>query len=114
MFHRRNSLPPRPVQWTLGHLMIVIALSALGLGLFRLSLPMRLILLFSTGLAVCPLFLARRGYKLIDIVSVLAIALLTIGFLLPAMVQTRFRTAGQRTIPIRVPASFYSFLFGDR
>ena len=44
----------------------------------------------------------------------MAVALLTIGFLLPAMVQTRIRTAGQRTFPIKVPTSVYSLLFDDR
>ena len=114
MFHRRVSWPPRPVQWTFCHMMIAIALAALGLGLYRLSLTTRLILLFSAALAFAPRFLARRGYKLTDIVTVLAIVLLVIGFLLPAMVQTRFQTAGQRTIPIQIPADPYTFLFGDR
>jgi hypothetical protein len=110
---RRNGWPVGPLQWNLAHLMTVIALAALGLGLFRLSLAMRLTLLISSGLVLGPPLLARRGYKLIDIVFVLAIAALTMAFLLPAMAQTRIRTAGQRTLPIKVPASFYSFLFGD-
>jgi hypothetical protein len=114
MFHRRNWRPTRPIQWTLAHLMIVIALVSLGLGLFRLSMPMRLIVLVSAGMALGPLFLARIGYKLVDIIAVLAIVLLAVGFVLPAMVRTRIQTAGQRTIPITVPASFSSFLFGDR
>jgi hypothetical protein len=114
MVHRRNWWPVRPLQWNLAHLMTAIGLAALGLGLFRLSPAMRLTLLFSAGLVLGPPLLARRGYKLIDIVFVLAIATLTMAFLLPAMAQTRIRTAGQRTIPIEVPTSFYSFLFGDR
>jgi hypothetical protein len=44
----------------------------------------------------------------------MAIVLLTIGFLLTAMVQTRVRTDGQRTFPIKVPESMYSLLFDDR
>ena len=114
MFHRRDSWPPRPLQWPLSHLMLAIALSAAGLGLSRLSLPMLLLLSFSAVLSLGPLFLARKGFKLVDIVAVLAIALVTIGFLLPVMVQTRIRTAGQRTFPIRVPDNLHSFLFGDR
>ena len=76
--------------------------------------PSRLILLFSSGLILGPPLLARMGYKLIDIVAVLAIALLAMAFLLPAMAWTRSRTAGQRTFPMKVPVSYYSFLFGDR
>ncbi len=114
MFARRTPWPPRPVQWTLGRFMIVIALTALGLGLFRLSLTTRWILLFSAVLALGPRFLARRGYKLTDIVTVLAIILIVMGFLLPVMVQTRARTAGQRTIPIHIPADFHGFLFGNQ
>jgi hypothetical protein len=114
MFHRRIPWPPRPVQWTLGRLLIVIALTALGLGLIRLSVATRWVLLFSTGLALGPRFLARKGYTLTDIFTVLAIVLLVTVFLLPAMVQARFQSAGRRTIPIRVPADFYTFLFGDR
>jgi len=36
MFPRR--WPPRPVQWTLGHLMVVVVICALVLALSRLSM----------------------------------------------------------------------------
>jgi hypothetical protein len=94
--------------------MIAIAIGAVGLGLSRLP-PWMLALLFVTaGLALGPPLLARKGLKLLDIVAVLAIALLTIGLLLPAMVQTRFRSAGQRTLPVSIPTGLYSFLFDGR
>ncbi len=73
-----------------------------------------IVLAFVTGLILGPLLMARRGFRLMDIATLMAVALLTIGFLLPAMVQTRVRTAGQRTFPIKVPTSVYSLLFDDR
>jgi hypothetical protein len=112
MFTRR--WPPRPVQWTLGHLMVVVVSFALGLGLARLSMATMVVLAVLTGLILSPLLLARRGFKLMDIATLMAVVLLTIGFLLPAMVQTRVRTAGQKTFPIKVPTSVYSLLFDDR
>jgi hypothetical protein len=106
--------PPRPVQWTLGHLMVVVVICALGLGLSRLSMATMVVLVLLTGLIVSPLLLARREFKLRDIATLMAIVLLTIGFMLPAMVQMRIRTSGQRTFPIKVPTSVYSLLFDDR
>ena len=115
MFHRRCPWLPRPaLQWTLGEVMIAVVLCAAGLALARLPLSLLILLALACGLTFGPLFLARKGFKLADIITVLALALLTIGFLLPAMVQTRYRTAGRRTLPVTVPADFYSFLFGDR
>jgi hypothetical protein len=94
--------------------MIVIALAALGLGLSRLPSASRWILLFSAGLALGPWFLARRGYRLTDIITVLAIVLLAMGLLLPAMVLARIQSGGRRTMPIRVPAYLARFWFGGR
>jgi hypothetical protein len=106
--------PPRHVQWTLGHLMVVVVICALVLALSRLSIGRMVLLALLPGLIVSPLLLARRGFRLTDIATVMAVVLLTIGFLLPAMVQTRIRTAGQRTFPIKVPTSVHSLLFDDR
>jgi hypothetical protein len=106
--------PPRPLQWTLGHLMVVVVICALVLGLSRLSMATVIVHAFVTGLILGPLLMARRGFRLMDIATLMAVALLTIGLLLPAMVQTRIRTAGQRTFPIKVPTSVYSLLFDDR
>ena len=114
VFPRRWPRRSRPVQWTLGHLMIVVVSFALGLGVSRLSMAMMVVLALLTGLILAPFLLARKGFKLTDIVTSMAIVLLTIGFLLTAMVQTRVRTDGQRTFPIKVPASMYSLLFDDR
>ena len=115
MLHRHCPwLPPPAVQWTLGELMVAIVLCAAGLALARLSLPMLIFLAVASGLALGPRVLARKGFKLVEIITVLAIALLTIGLLLPAMVQTRYRTAGRRTFPAAIPARVHSLLFGDR
>jgi hypothetical protein len=102
------------LQWTLGEFIVAIVLCAAGLALARLSLPMLILLALACGLTLGPLLLARKGFRLVDIIAVLAIALLTIGLLVPAMVQTRYRSAGRRTLPVTVPASMHSFLFGDR
>ncbi|HZW33489.1 MAG TPA: hypothetical protein VFF52_22410 [Isosphaeraceae bacterium] len=115
MFPRRGPWLPRPaLQWTLGEVMIAVVLCATGLARARLPLPLLILLALAGGLTLDPLLLARRSFRLIDIITVLAIALLTIGLLLPAMVQTRCRTAGGRTFPVTVPASVHSLLFGDR
>ena len=94
--------------------MVAVVLCAAGLALARLPLPMLILLALAGGLTLGPLLLARKRLRLVDILTVLAIALLTFGLLLPAMVQTRYRTAGRRTLPVTVPADFDSFLFGDR
>ena len=94
--------------------MVVVVICALGLGLARLSVATMVVLALLTGLIVSPLTLAKRGFKLTDIATLMAVVLLTIGFMLPAMVRTRIRTAGQRTFPITVPTSVYSLLFDDR
>jgi hypothetical protein len=112
IFSRR--WPPRSFQWTLGHLTVVVVICALVLGLSRLSMATVIVLAFVTGLILGPLLMARRGFRLMDIATLMAVALLTVGFLLPEMVQTRIRTAGQRTFPIKVPTSVYSLLFDDR
>ena len=115
MFHRRHPWLPRPAfQWTLGELMVAVVLGAAGLALARLPLPMLMLLALACGLTLGPLLLARRGFRLIDIIAVLAITLLTLGLLLPAMVQTRYRTAGRTTFPVTIPASVRSLLFGGR
>ncbi len=106
--------PSRPVQWTLGHLMVVVVICALGLGLFRLSPTMIGVLAAVTGLIMSPPLLARRGWKLTDIAALMTIVLLTIGLMLPAMARTRIHTAGQRALPIQVPTSVYSLLFDER
>ena len=80
---------PFVLQWTLGHLMVVVVICALVLGLSRLSMATVIVLALVTGLILGPLLLARRGFRLMDIATLMAVVLLTIGFLLPAMVQTR-------------------------
>ncbi len=114
LFIRRWPPRPEPVQWNLGHLMVVVVICALGLALARLSMETMVFLALGAGLIVSPLSLARRGFRLTDIVTLMAVVLLTIGFMLSAMVQSRVRTAGHRTFPIKVPTSVYSLLFDDR
>src|SRR5262245_36833436 len=64
MFRLRHPWPPRPWQWTLGHLMTAVALCAASLGLSRLSVSMLVLLSVMAGLILAPVLLARKGYKL--------------------------------------------------
>jgi hypothetical protein len=104
---------PRRNQWNLVHLMILVASCGMLLGLSQLSPMLVMVLAVGSALVVGPFLLARRGFKLVDIVTVLVIVLLTFGFLLPAMVQTRYRTAGRRTLPISVPPNITALFRQD-
>jgi hypothetical protein len=111
MFHQRWL--PRRSQFNLAHIMILVAVCGAGFGLSRLPATVAALLAVALGIVFGPLVLARKGFKLLDIVTVMAIVLLALGFLLPAMVQTRYRTSGRRTIPVPVPPRFTALFQQD-
>jgi hypothetical protein len=47
--------------------------------------------------------MARRGFRLVDVVAVTILFLLTLGLLLPAMARARYRSDGKRTMPSFIP-----------
>jgi hypothetical protein len=99
-----------PWQWTLGHLMIVVAASAAGLALWRASAS-TIVLVSSLAIVVLgTLLLARSGFTLVDIATVLAIVLLTASLMLPAMQRMRALTLGRRTFPMTVSGALSSLL----
>ena len=95
---------PRRSQWNLGHLIDPDRGLAMFFALSQFSSMLVSTLAVGAAIAVLPWLMARHGFKLVDIATVMAIALLTLGFLVPAMVQIRYRTAGKRTFPIPVAA----------
>ena len=103
----------RPWQWSLRDYMVTVAVCAGALSLAGSPIP---VMLFLTSLAVAVYFclnLARHDAKFVDIVTLLAIILITAAFLLPAMQQTRNQTMGNRYFPSIVPARYLALLAGS-
>jgi hypothetical protein len=92
-----------PWQWTLGHLTIIVGASAVGLALWRASAPTIVLVSSLAIVALGTLLLARSGFTLVDIATVLAIVLFTASLMFPAMQRTRALTLGRRTLPVTVP-----------
>jgi len=102
----------RPWQWTMRDYLVVVAACAAGLLVSRFPTPMVVFFTGFAGAVLGCLILAGYGFRLTDIVTLLAIVLLTGAFLLPAMDWTRSRTLGRRTFPFAVPARYSILLFG--
>jgi hypothetical protein len=102
----------RPWQVTLGHYMVLVAVSATGLVVFNWPRPMAIFLLtLALALFGC-LRLRWHGFRIADIVTLLAIMLVAVAILLPAMRETRDRTAGKRFFPFAVPQQYVELLYG--
>jgi hypothetical protein len=102
----------RPWQCSLRDYLVIVALCAAAL-LVR-GLPTPVIIFFAIlGAAVYTcLRLARHGFKLAEIATLLAIILLIAAFLLPAMERTSRRTMGYQFFPTLVPAWYKSLISG--
>jgi hypothetical protein len=94
--------------------MIIVAVCATGLVLAGFPAPMIVFFSILAGAVLVSLSLARHGFKLADVASLLAIILLTAAILLPAMDRTRYRTLGKRFFPFAVPARYVTLLHGSR
>jgi hypothetical protein len=105
---------PRHRHWTLGNMMTIVAIGAVAVGLCRSSLATVSTLALPAGLFLGPLFMARKGLKFIDIAAVTAIALLTIGFMVPAIHQAGVRTGGRKNVLITRPVKLHSWILRDR
>jgi hypothetical protein len=66
------------------------------------------------GAVFVSLRLARHGFRLPDVASLLVIIMLTTAILLPAMERTKDRTLGKRFFPFAVPARYIALLYGSR
>jgi hypothetical protein len=102
----------RPWQWSLRSYMINVAVCAAGLVLSGSPTPMIVFFTILAGAVCVCLGLARHGFKLADITTLLAIILLTAAVLLPAMERTRNRTLGKRFFPCAVPAKYITLFSG--
>jgi hypothetical protein len=96
----------------LRHFGIIVGLTAAGLALARLPASWVVLAASLTALIAGPFLLARKGYRLLEIVVVVAVVLLAACLLLPAMHRTRVRTLGRRTVPVVMPDSVRRFLDG--
>jgi hypothetical protein len=93
--------------------MVVVALCAAGL-MLRGSPTVAIICLTVLGAAVYTCFgLARHGFKLAEIATLLAIIVLIAAFMLPVMERTRRSTLGKQSFPSVVPAWYESLLSGS-
>jgi hypothetical protein len=104
----------RPIQLTLGHIMVLVSICAVILARSQLSVAMLIILSLLTSLILGPYFLARGGFKLVDIATVVILALLTIGLMLSAILQTRILTGGRYTFPFTIPSDLHPLILRDR
>jgi hypothetical protein len=93
--------------------MVLVAVCAAGLVLS--GSPTAVIVFFTilAGAVYACLSLARHGFKLADITTLLAIILLTAALVLPAMEQTRNRTLGKSSFPFAVPAKYITLFSGS-
>jgi hypothetical protein len=94
--------------------MCVVALCALGLALYGAPISMMIFFAALCGAVYTCINLARHGFKLSDIATLLAIVLLTAAIILPAMERTRSRTFGARFFPSLVPARYITLLYGSK
>jgi hypothetical protein len=102
----------RPWQWSLRDYMLVVAVCAAGLVLS--GCPASVIVFFSilaVAVYTC-LSLARHGFTLADVATLLAIILLAAASILPAMQQASNRTLGTSSFPFAVPARYTTLFFG--
>ena len=102
----------RPWQWSLRNYMVVVAVCAAGLVLY--GFPTHIIIFFTTAIgAICIcLRLARYGYKLVDVATLLTLVLLATAIMLPSMEQTRRRTLGKQFFRSLIPGRYVA-LFSD-
>jgi len=75
----------RPWQWSLRDYMVVVAVCAALLMLSSAPTPMIVFFAILAGAVHACLSLARHGFRLIDISTLLVIILLTAALVLPAM-----------------------------
>jgi hypothetical protein len=104
----------RPWQWSLRDYMVIVAVCSAGLLVSRSPTPMIVFFTGFAGAVLACLILARHGLKLADIMTLLAIFLLTAAILLPAMERTRNRTLGKSFFPFAVPARYVTLFSGSR
>jgi hypothetical protein len=103
----------RPWQWSLRDYMVIVAVCAAWLALSGSPTPMIVYFTILVGAVFTCLTLARHGFKLTDITTLLAIILLTAAIMLPAMERTRNRTLGKSFFPFTVPARYVTLLYGS-
>jgi hypothetical protein len=103
----------RPWQWSLRDYMVIVVVCAAGLVLCSAPTPMIAFFAILAGAVYACLSLARHGFRITDISTLLAIILLTAAIMLPAMDRTRNRTLGKRFLPFAVPARYIVLFFGS-
>ena len=103
----------RPWQWSLRDYLVVVAVCAALLMLSGAPTPMIVFFTILAGAVHACLSLARHGFRLIDISTLLVIILLTAALVLPAMERTRNRTLGNSFFPFAVPARYILLMSGS-
>ena len=104
----------RPWQWSLRDDSVVVAVCAALLMLSGALTPMIVFFTILAGAVHACLSLARHGFRLIDISTLLVIILLNRSCLvLPAMERTRNRTLGNSFFPFAVPARYILLMSGS-
>jgi hypothetical protein len=102
----------RPWQLSLRDYLATIALCAGALSLPAMPTSLVIVLTIVAASVLITLRLAQFGFRLADVLTMLAIILLTAAFLLPAMEQMRAQTLGKRSFPPVVPARYLSLFSG--
>jgi len=76
--------------------------------------PMIAFIAANALVVLATLRLPRHGFRLADVVTVLAILFVASILLLPEMERTRYRTAGGRYFPRLIPARFVALVEGEQ
>ena len=94
--------------------MIVVAICSAGLVLS--GYPAIMIIFFTTvtgAIYIC-LSLARHGFKITDIITLLAMILLAVTFMLPKIEQTRSRTLSKQFLRSFIPERYTTLFSASR
>jgi hypothetical protein len=92
--------------------MVIVAVCSAGLLVSRSPAPMIVFFTVLAGAVLACLILARHGFKLADIMTLLAIILLIAATILPAMAKNR--TLGKSLFPFAVPARYITLFSGSK
>jgi hypothetical protein len=92
----------RPWQWSLRDYMVIVAVCAVGLLVSGSPAPIIVFLTVLAGAVYACLRLARHGFKLADVATLLAIILLTAAIALLAMERVKNGALGANSLPFNV------------
>jgi hypothetical protein len=104
----------RPWQWSLRDYLVAVAIWAAALVLSRYPTLVIIFFAIASGAIYISLSLARHGFRLADIATLLAMILLTAAIILPALERSRSRTPGTPVFRSFIPDRYITLFSGSR